>query len=210
MCGTDARPQDAVSLFKTIVLEHPENIVSQSSEDHLPLTNGRSLAIRYLEHILEDSTVTDINRKMKASLLSQLHDELAYLLMEGLLSEQHSGDLKSELAELYQPKLRKFLQTSKEYNPARLLAVVPSHFLIEHALLLSRLGRHNEVLGIYVSQLKDAHLAEEYCDQIWRQWKEVGMYKEADGTITGESKSENKENETTDADVYLCLLKAYL
>ena len=44
-------------------------------------------------------------------------------------------------------------QTSEKYNPARLLSVIPSHFLEEHALLLSRLGRHEEVLHIYVKQV---------------------------------------------------------
>lgn len=43
---------------------------------------------------------------------------------------------------------------SEKYNPARLLSVIPSHFLEEHALLLSRLGRHEEVLHIYVTQVE--------------------------------------------------------
>ncbi|CAN0350776.1 unnamed protein product, partial [Hapterophycus canaliculatus] len=45
-------------------------------------------------------------------------------------------------------------KTSEKYNPARLLSVIPSHFLEEHALLLSRLGRHEEVLHIYVRQVR--------------------------------------------------------
>lgn len=48
----------------------------------------------------------------------------------------------------------KIQKTSESYNPARLLSVIPSHFLEEHALLLSRLGRHQEVLNIYVSQVR--------------------------------------------------------
>lgn len=44
-------------------------------------------------------------------------------------------------------------KTSDKYNPARLLSVIPSHFLEEHALLLSSLGRHEEVLHIYAKQV---------------------------------------------------------
>lgn len=47
-------------------------------------------------------------------------------------------------------------KTSDKYNPARLLSVIPSHFMEEHALLLSSLGRHEEVLNIYVRQVSRA------------------------------------------------------
>jgi hypothetical protein len=56
---------------------------------------------------------------------------------------------------VFQDKLREFLRTSEDYHPERLLPALeglPSHFLHEHALLLSKLGRHEEVLTIYVEQ----------------------------------------------------------
>jgi hypothetical protein len=60
---------------------------------------------------------------------------------------------------VFQDKLREFLRTSEDYHPERLLPALeglPSHFLHEHALLLSKLGRHEEVLTIYVEQASDA------------------------------------------------------
>jgi hypothetical protein len=38
----------------------------------------------------------------------------------------------------------------------------------ERAILLSRLGRHDQALHIYVRKLRNWSLAEKYCDRIWR------------------------------------------
>lgn len=40
--------------------------------------------------------------------------------------------------------------------------------LHEYALVLSRLGKHDEVLKIYLSRLFDLQLAENYCDRMYR------------------------------------------
>ena len=37
------------------------------------------------------------------------------------------------------------MQNSAEYHAERLLKALPAHYLHEYALLLSRLGRHEEV-----------------------------------------------------------------
>ncbi|CAM9220581.1 unnamed protein product, partial [Phaeothamnion confervicola] len=173
----------------------------------IPLASGRALAIRYLEHLVSASPPAGAGAKAapgyetaaaaaatRPGASPLLHDELAYLLLEGTLAELEapavvaaggaagttaaaaaaaaafSGARSSPLllGAVYRQRLQAFLQTSQHYNPARLLAVVPTQFLEEHALLLSRLGRHEEVLRIYVRQLRDPSLAERYCDRIWR------------------------------------------
>jgi hypothetical protein len=48
------------------------------------------------------------------------------------------------------------------------LRLLPPSFRHEYALVLSRLGRHEEVLSIYVRQLQDLALAEEYCGRIFQ------------------------------------------
>jgi tetratricopeptide (TPR) repeat protein len=201
------------------------------SSEALPLSSGRALAIAYLQylvdavaassssssssgssssssssavrHVLHDAAAH--SSSTGASLTAQLHDELAYLLMEGLLAEQQQQQGGSAvLAELYRRRLRAFLQSSTEYNPVRLLAIVPSHFLHEHALLLSRLGRHEEALEIYLRQLKDPALAEQYCDRVWRANKGTAC-----SSITGNAGSTTAAA-TADADVYLSLVRVYL
>jgi hypothetical protein len=209
---------DVVSFLKSIQPLAPAEggpagalATADSWSSELQLTSGRALAIAYLEHLtaaephrtrpLSDAAVaaSSFSRDAPSSTTTaaMIHDELAYLLMEGVLAEQGGGGDSLEAA--YRYKLRQFLKTSQvmnlciiilpvrplarlapaqekqnfsrtqHYNPARLLAIVPSNFLHEHALLLSRLHRHQEVLQIYVCQLKDQSLAEEYCDRIWRE-----------------------------------------
>lgn len=60
-------------------------------------------------------------------------------------------------------------QTNTQYHPERLLPALeglPRPFLRERALLLSRLGRHEAVLRLYVESLGDAALAEAYCEEV--------------------------------------------
>ncbi|CAM9493957.1 unnamed protein product [Scytosiphon promiscuus] len=145
--------------------------------------------------------------------------------MEGLLVEQGVAADRSQssrkhvasprgrsedgmgLAGAYRQRLQLFLQTSEKYNPARLLSVIPSHFLEEHALLLSRLGRHEEVLHIYVRQLKNQQMAEAYCGRIWERCETAAKAK-------GAAKMGSADAATTtpsaDEEVYLCLLRVYL
>jgi hypothetical protein len=47
--------------------------------------------------------------------------------------------------QIYRRKLQHLLATSCEYNAERLLKILPPQFMHERALLLARLGRHNEV-----------------------------------------------------------------
>ncbi|CAM9544144.1 unnamed protein product [Discosporangium mesarthrocarpum] len=155
--------------------------------------------------------------------VSSLHDELAYLLMEGLLVEQGAGtdmvlperqQAEAEtpgLAGVYRQQLQYFLQMSESYNPARLLAVVPSHFLEEHALLLSRLGRHEEVLDIYVRQLKNFEVAEAYCARIWERATRQGHSMLGTGKLHHGGRMLKRSSAWSgDTNVYVSLLKVYL
>jgi len=194
--GIGLPPQDVVNFLKSMEIS-PETAAKVTAEsggsgsDQLLLTSGRALAISYLEHLVEINAASPL-----------LHDELAYLLMEGLLA--HQGDSNATSTDdQYRKRLQTFLQTSRSYHPARLLSVMPSHFLHEHALLLSRLGRHEEVLSIYVHQLNDTRLAEEYCARIWEQ---AQLDKK---TVTKKEVQESKVAQD-DTDVYISLLKVFL
>jgi Vam6/Vps39-like protein vacuolar protein sorting-associated protein 39 len=236
LVGAGAQPLEAVAFLKSVVVPPAvaAEAVSAaldsgttSSSAALPLSSGRALAIAYLQHLVDavaasssssgssssSSAVRHVlqdaaahSSRTGASLTAQLHDELAYLLMEGLLAEQQQQQQQQQgsavLAELYRRRLRAFLQSSTEYSPVRLLAIVPSHFLHEHALLLSRLGRHEEALEIYLRQLKDAALAEQYCDRVWRASKSTSSSSIGSAAGTGAA--------AADADVYLSLVRVYL
>ncbi len=226
--------------------------------NEIPLTTGRALAIAYLEHLVNipssppplsaagtgagagnsqsDTPTAVLSNFTSPSIpttLAIIHDELAYLLMEGVLVEQQSAEemmmargalsptnsegggsaLESDaqVVALYRQKLRHFLQTSQQYNPARLLAVVPPDFLLEHALLLSRLGRHTEVLEIYVLQLRDRELAEKYCDRIWREQQyQQRQQQQCNKQSAALSMTSIDDTASPSGDVYICLLQVYM
>lgn len=111
-----------------------------------------------------------------------MHDEFAQLLVEGLPMDNELGTLRHEdndlevrtedsepikLYKVYRRKLQGFLSMSQDYHPQRVLKVLPRSYLHENALVLSRLGRHREVLKIYLQQLRNQELAETYCGRIY-------------------------------------------
>ncbi|MEW5314407.1 MAG: hypothetical protein WDW38_005909 [Sanguina aurantia] len=68
---------------------------------------------------------------------------------------------------LYQ-RLRDLVYTSPYIDPNYVLSKLPQGRLLEiQALMLERLGRHREALTLYVRELQDMQLAEEYCDRVY-------------------------------------------
>ncbi|KAL0969488.1 hypothetical protein UPYG_G00227960 [Umbra pygmaea] len=97
-----------------------------------------------------------------------------------------AGTEDGDLGE-FRNKLLCFLEISTSYEPGRLISDFPFDGLLEErALLLGRMGKHEQALFIYVHVLKDTHMAEEYC------------HRHYDRELEG-----NK-------DVYLSLLRMYL
>uniref|UniRef100_A0AAX7TJ11 CNH domain-containing protein n=1 Tax=Astatotilapia calliptera TaxID=8154 RepID=A0AAX7TJ11_ASTCA len=110
----------------------------------------------------------------------------SFLLPNGVKTSVPAGKENGELGE-FRNKLLTFLDISTCYEPARLISDFPFDGLLEErALLLGRMGKHEQALFIYVHILKDTHMAEEYCH---------GHY---NSSVEG-----NK-------DVYLSLLRMYL
>jgi len=70
----------------------------------------------------------------------------------------------------------KFLETSQHFNPENMLSYFfsPESTLLfeEKAILLSRIGQHEDALDIYVHKLKDNNMAENYCIKNYNPDKE--------------------------------------
>jgi len=154
----------------------------------LPVDSGRALAVSYLESatgIATGQPTSQSNNLDGGSGSSppfhpgsssrdevderkaDMHDELAYLLLEGVISERGDEDRgeDSNLGGIYRFKLRRLLSwPNSRVRSERLLGSLPSSFLREHALLLGRLGRHEDALRILYSQENSLELALEYCD----------------------------------------------
>lgn len=112
-----------------------------------------------------------------------MHDEFAQLLVEGLpfdneISIDHSKndiELKPDdtetvqLYKVYRRKLQSFLGNSQDYHPSKVLKFLPRQYVHENALVLSKLGRHREVLKVYLQQLHSQEMGESYCEKIYSQ-----------------------------------------
>eukprot|EP00573_Skeletonema_grethae_P001958 CAMPEP_0201688992 /NCGR_PEP_ID=MMETSP0578-20130828/2660_1 /ASSEMBLY_ACC=CAM_ASM_000663 /TAXON_ID=267565 /ORGANISM="Skeletonema grethea, Strain CCMP 1804" /LENGTH=472 /DNA_ID=CAMNT_0048173489 /DNA_START=69 /DNA_END=1487 /DNA_ORIENTATION=- len=157
--------------------------VSNDASGSLPLhSGGRALAVAYLESALGISSGRPIESRSDPSYRvefderkADMHDELSYLLLEGVISERVDDSSEdSDLGALYRLKLRRLLSWPNSLiRSERLLTSLPTSFLREHALLLGRLGRHEEALRIFYCELGSIELALEYCD-IRHERKEEG------------------------------------
>jgi len=106
-----------------------------------------------------------------------MHDEFVQLLVSGLkqlpAAAQEGDPEVRTVAANYHRKLQAFLLSSVDYHPNRVIKLLPKQhaYLRERALVKSRLGEHQSVLGAYVYRLRDLRLAEWYCDRIFTAYQ---------------------------------------
>lgn len=136
---------------------------------------AKQLTIRYLEHIifLWNESKPDFHNK-----LINCYRERVQVLMREYLDSLPTGDKPvspgsepGELGEL-RGRLLFLLETSKHYQAQHLLTHFPESFYHERALLLGRVGRHEEALAIYIHILHDTKIAEEYCHRNYNEGRE--------------------------------------
>lgn len=138
-------------------------------QHELPLESGKALAVTYLEALIGISTKrphVHYPRELVET-VSEVHNELALLLLEGVLSERSDDESApdSTLGAIYRSKLRRLLGwPSACVHPDKLMTALPESFLRERALVLGQLGRHDDALRIFYCKLKSLDLALEYCD----------------------------------------------
>lgn len=149
---------------------------SPKASSPLPMNSGRALAVSFLESAIgiatgrpspgSSSQLESSSNKVDER-YADMHDELYYLLLEGVVSEGGDEDKvgDSKLCAIYRFKLRRLLSwPNSKIRSDKLLTSLPPPFLRERALLLGRLGRHEDALRILYSQEDCLDLALEYCD----------------------------------------------
>ncbi|KAG7386687.1 Vam6/Vps39-like protein [Phytophthora pseudosyringae] len=167
-----------------VTLSDTERSAEDTSQPTLPLDSSQMLAIEYLTQVIYEGT---------CQLTPRLHDEVVYLLLDSIRAKTpQNQSLTSRVVSqrgttgLLRRKLLQFLEfPGAVYHPERMLSRTPIEMVDEHAALLSKLGRHFEVLQLYALELKDAALAEAYCNRCY-------------------------ESKTADSSIYSTLLKIYL
>ncbi|EFA76752.1 tetratricopeptide-like helical domain-containing protein [Heterostelium album PN500] len=146
--------------------------------------------MEYLEYIINNPMRPDTTPKFHNDLILEYLNKITTLTQDSLtprIPGETVAGTEPGLLGVLRSKLINFLQTSKYYIPEMLLSRFPFTDLYEErAILLSRIGRHEQALAIYAHKLKNFKMAEDYCDRNY-----------------------NRDNEDS-KDVYLSLLNVYL
>ncbi|KMU77873.1 AvaB protein [Coccidioides immitis RMSCC 3703] len=149
-----------------IFLADTENAETLPRDKVLDFLQGidPKLAIRYLEHVIEE--------------LNDMTPDLHYRLLLLYLERLKNGKEGEEAAEFQDEEERgeckgKFLdmlKSSSQYSPAKMLDRLPRddpEFFEARAIVFSKMGQHRQALEIYVFRLNDPQKAESYCNQIY-------------------------------------------
>ncbi|KAF9438235.1 Vam6/Vps39-like protein [Entomortierella beljakovae] len=132
------------------------------------------LCVIYLEHIIHElhDQTSEYHNTLVVSYLAQI--------------QRDSADGKEESVQKTRSNLLEFLDDSTFYKAERILSRLPVDGCYEErAILLSRIGQHDQALNIYVHKLRNFQAAEEYCIK-------------------------NFDSSDPSKNVYLMLLKVYL
>lgn len=127
-----------------------ENLPRPRVLDYL-IRSHPSLVIPYAEHVVHAWNDTN----------PLFHNTLVHFYKEKALS----GDTSAAHAH---KKLFEFLQKSTCYTPDTVLMSFPTNTLLEErAIILGKLGRHEQALIIYMRVLGDVDKAVAYCESVY-------------------------------------------
>lgn len=145
--------------------EEVERLPRHAVSNHLSKIAPQEQYARYLEHIIH--YLNENGPEFHERLIEIYMDRIKQSSTKSTTAEKGELDQKEEAGaqvseENYQ-KLVKFLESSKQYRPDRLLARIGDDERMEEvkATLLGKLGQHDGALQIYVHKLKDHARAEE-------------------------------------------------
>ncbi|KXN86467.1 Vam6/Vps39-like protein [Leucoagaricus sp. SymC.cos] len=142
----------AFEIFLSEDVELPHQAVANYLESIDP-----QICAKYLEYIIEERYEESPG----------FHDRLAELYINMTLSAKRRNEDKLK-KEVY-TKLLKFLNMNDKIGVERLYGLLSLTDLYEaRAILLGRLGRHDQALELYVYRLHDYLKAEEYCKRIYQ------------------------------------------
>lgn len=223
-----AQPQyvyEVLKLLKSVnpALPYDRERTSAQEDGVLPLESARALSVAFLESAIGIASGRPTERDEFDSLpadekfeehVSNFHDELSFLVLEGVIAERRDDSTQegdTSLGKIYRARLRQLLKWPlARIRPKRFMETLPASFLQEKALMLGRIGRHEDALRILYRDLKSLDLALEYCDDRYEQQKvqEERRRLQQQRTMGMEHPSENKSTEEDNA--YLPLVRVAL
>ncbi|CAG4945545.1 unnamed protein product [Parnassius apollo] len=183
----EEHPEEGLKIFTEDIVE-VENLPRPKVLDFL-LREHKSLVTPYLEHVIH--TWNDTN--------PIFHDALVNTYREKIMENSNKNGAPTTDEELQhtKSKLLAFLEKSSHYTPERVILHFPNDSLFEErAVILGKLGRHEQALAIYVQILGDVERAIRYCEQVCENSKDkaldvyvilmrILMNPEQNGTLSG-------------------------
>lgn len=152
-------PEEGLKIF-TEDIKEVETLPRPKILDFL-LREHESLVIPYLEHVIHKWN--DGN--------SLFHDALINIYREKITDKK--ANITEEELQHTKSKLLAFLEKSTHYTPERVLLHLPIDSLFEErAIVLGKLGRHEQALAIYVLILGDVETAMKYCENVSQKCNE--------------------------------------
>lgn len=163
-------PEDGLKIFTDDIVLEVEHLPRKDVLNYLEKVNS-DLVIPYLEHIIwvwHDTTADFHN-----TLIHKYREKVRIMYAEysNSLPEAESpapaGEEPGELG-VMRKKLLHFLEYSRYYSTE----VLPTYLLNdglfeERAIVMGRIGNHEEALTIYVFVLNDTRKAEDYCEKMY-------------------------------------------
>ncbi|CAH2041395.1 unnamed protein product, partial [Iphiclides podalirius] len=153
----EEHPEEGLKIFTEDIVE-VENLPRPRVLDFL-LREHKQLVTPYLEHVIH--TWNDPN--------PIFHDALVSMYREKITENSNKTGAPTTDEELQhtKSKLLAFLERSTHYTPERVILHFPVDSLFEErAVILGKLGRHEQALAIYVQILGDVERAIRYCEQV--------------------------------------------
>ncbi|KAL2716858.1 vam6/Vps39-like protein [Vespula squamosa] len=153
-------PEQGLRIFMEDIQE-VEHLPRPKVLDYL-LRCHKDLVITYLEHVVR--VWEDTN--------PLFHDVLIHQYKEKSLASmnENATPAEKEISQHIRQKLQQFLEKSAYYTPETILVHFPFDRLFEErAIILGRLGRHQQAISIYINLLNDVPRAIEYCNNVYER-----------------------------------------
>ncbi|KAF7410539.1 hypothetical protein HZH68_004920 [Vespula germanica] len=153
-------PEQGLRIFMEDIQE-VEHLPRPKVLDYL-LRCHKDLVITYLEHVVR--VWEDTNPLFHNVLIHQYKEKSLASMNE------NATPAEKEISQHIRQKLQQFLEKSAYYTPETILVHFPFDCLFEErAIILGRLGRHQQAISIYINLLNDVPRAIEYCNNVYER-----------------------------------------
>lgn len=161
-------PDDGFSIFTSEDYPEVTELPQEKVLAHLE-TNAPQYVVPYLEHVVMkmQSKNPVLHNKLLQLYLGLVVDPMKdYLADLNGATPAPAGSEPGELGPARQ-KLLHFLDFSVNYTPQKMISTFLAFegLYEERAILLGRIGRHDQALSIYAYKLNDPAKAEQYCER---------------------------------------------